>query len=258
METSFLKTAVVIIPTHNEADSINELTDCIVNKIFPDIKNWNMKLLIVDGSSTDGTSEITLKNTAKYNNVFLIQETKKEGIGSAYLKGFTYAVNNLKADAVFEFDGDFQHPPETIPVMINKIDEGYDYVLGSRKIEGGSEFDRALNRKLLTTLGSFMARLILFFPGKYFKKVTDPTTGLKVTRVKGFLDKIDLNKSHLFSTGFGYKLQLLSEILMLGAKYTEIPLKFQKRKGGKSKFIPSTIIETLMSCFKTRIYRTIK
>lgn len=246
------QTAVIVIPTYNEAEIIGKTIDYLCTKTFPDIRtqknlthHWQMKILVVDGNSPDGTGKVVQAKSKLYPDVYLYTETSKDGIGAAYLKGFKYAVEKLSADFVFEFDSDLQHPPETIPVMLRKMEEGYDYVVGSRKIEGGSNPPGwGFKRLLFSEVGGFIARIILFFPFKNFWRVTDPTTGLKVTRVKGFVDQMDMDYSrHLLTRSFGYKLQLFYETLKMGAKFTEIPLKFQARTTGESKIEPQTAKE---------------
>jgi len=246
--------AVIVIPTYNEADNIGKMIEYLNSKTFPSLdKKWNMKILVVDDNSPDGTAKIVEDKSKKYDTVFLLKREAKTGLGSAYLDGFKYAMEKLSADYVFEFDADFQHPPETIPSMLEAMDQGYDYVIGSRKIKGGAEPQgRDFMRMMMTELGGFTARFILFFPFKHFWDVTDPTTGLKVTRVKGFADHLDLTYQHLYSRKFGYKVQLLSETLGLGAKFKEVPLKFANREEGQSKFEPDTSKEILLSCIKTR------
>lgn len=253
-QTKVLPVAVIVIPTYNEVENIGLLVDEFFNIEFPKIKNWEIKVLIVDGKSPDGTGELVKDKSKIYKNLFLYTEEKKQGIGAAYLKGFSKAISEYGADVVIEFDADFQHPPRYVGLLLNEIDAGYDYVIGSRKIEGGSEtYQRNIFRSLLTSFGSIVARLILFFPNKEFWKVSDATTGLKATRVKGFMDKLNLNPEHLHSKKFGYKIQLLSETLHLGAKYKEIPLAFDDRHAGISKFESTTTIEVLVACMKTRL-----
>lgn len=248
--------AVLVIPTYNEADNIGKMIEYLNTKTFPSLpQKWDMKILVVDGNSPDGTGKIVDEKSKKYTNTYLYKETSKDGLGAAYLKGFKYAMETLKADYVFEFDADFQHPPETIPSMLEAMDEGYDYVIGSRKIKGGAEPQgRDFMRMMMTEVGGFAARFILFFPFKHFWDVTDPTTGLKVTRVKGFIDHLDMTFDHLHSRKFGYKVQLLSETLALGAKFKEVPLKFANREAGNSKFESDTTKEILLSCIQTRWY----
>ena len=249
------QTAVVVIPTYNEAENIGRMIEYLSTKTFPDIKakkgsletDWLMHILVVDGNSPDGTGKVVEKYAKKSNNVHLLTETSKDGIGAAYLKGFKYAVNKLKADFVFEFDSDFQHPPETIPLMLQKMEQGYDYVIGSRKIKGGSNPKGwGFKRVFFSEIGGFTGRFIMFFPFKNFWQVTDPTTGLKVTRVKGFIDRMNLDDfGHLLSKSFGYKFQLLFETLKMGAKFCEIPLNFQVRNAGESKIEPKTAKDVL-------------
>lgn len=243
--------AVIVIPTYNEADNIGKMIEYLNSKTFPNIiakkdnltQNWDMKILVVDGNSPDGTGKVVEKEAKKYKNTFLYTETSKDGIGAAYLKGFKYAIDKLDADFVFEFDGDFQHPPETIPLMLKAMEDGYDYVIGSRKIKGGSNPKGwGAKRVFFSEFGGFVARFIMFFPFKNFFQVTDPTTGLKVTRVKGFTDKMDLDwkGDRLLTKSFGYKLQLLFETLKMGAKFKEVPLKFHVRNAGESKIEAKT------------------
>lgn len=244
------KTAVLVIPTYNEADNIGKMIEHLLKKTFPHIQkkqgdlnwDWNMKILVVDGNSPDGTGKVVEKYTKKHKNVHLLTETSKDGIGAAYLKGFKYSMEKLKADYVFEFDGDFQHPPKTIPVMLKAMEEGYDHVIGSRKIKGGSNPKGwGFKRVFFSEVGGLTARFILFFPFKNFFKVTDPTTGLKVTKVKGFIDQMDMDYDrHLLTRSFGYKLQLLFETLAMGAKFKEVPLDFKVRNAGESKIEPKT------------------
>jgi len=249
------ETAVIVIPTYNEADNIGKMIEYLNTKTFPSLpKKWNMKILVVDGNSPDGTGKVVTEKSKKYSNTYLYTETTKDGIGAAYLKGFKYAMEELKADYVFEFDGDFQHPPETIPSMLEAMDEGYDYVIGSRKIKGGSNPKGwGFKRVFFSEFGGFTARFIMFFPFKNFFKVTDPTTGLKVTRVKGFIDKMNLDyKNHLLTKSFGYKLQLLFETLKMGAKFKEVPLEFKVRNAGESKIESKTAKDIFIVAIKLR------
>jgi len=244
-------TAVVIIPTYNEAKVIGKTIDYLFKKTFPGIKDWNMKILVVDDTSPDGTYKIVKEKQKEYNNLRLHLNKEKKGIGYAYVVGFRHAIKELDADVVIEFDADLQHPPKTIPVMLKEIKNGADYVLGSRKVEGGSNPKGwGFKRIFFSEVGGLTARLILFFPSKMFFKITDPTTGLKASRVKGFVDQMDMN--NLYSYQFSYKLQFLYEMVQLGAKIKEIPLKFQLRKTGQSKITTNTIQDTLRTVLLLR------
>jgi len=245
--------SVVIIPTYNEAATIGEMIDYLFEKTFPGIKDWEMKALIVDDTSPDGTYKVVQAKQKKFKNLNLSLSQEKSGIGGAYVRGFKYAMSELKADVVIEMDGDFQHPPETIPVVLAEINNGYDYVLGSRKIEGGSNPKGwGFKRVFFSEFGGFTARFILFFPFKNFFRITDPTTGLKASRVKGFVDHLDMD--HLYSHSFAYKLEFLFKMIKLGAKVKEIPLQFGLRESGASKIEPQTAKEILLTVIKLRWY----
>src|SRR3989344_7333177 len=109
---------ITIIPTYNESESIGRLLDALFEKIFKDIPNHQMDVLVVDGNSPDGTAEIVKKKSAKYPNLNLIVEKEKHGIGAAYIAGMNDAIKNLGADAVIEFDGDWQHDPHDIKRLV--------------------------------------------------------------------------------------------------------------------------------------------
>ncbi len=242
------KVAVVIIPTYNEADSIGKMVGHLFTKTFPQIKTWQMKLLVVDDTSPDGTYKIVQEKQKKYQNLELYLNPEKKGIGFAYLVGFRHAMEKMAADVLIEFDGDFQHPPETIPVMLAEIDRGADYVLGSRKIPGGSNPKGwGFKRVFFSEVGGFVARFVMFFPFKPFFQITDPTTGLKASRVSGFVEKMDMD--NLYSKKFAYKLEFLYKMVGLKAKIKEVPLKFGLRTVGESKIAP----DTAKDIFKTAV-----
>lgn len=246
-----LPVAVVVIPTYNEAGSIGKMIDTLCGKIFPQIKDYQCKLLVVDDTSPDGTYKIVQSKQKQFKNLELYLNPTKAGIGGAYIKGFRFAMKELKADVLIEFDADFQHPPKDIPILLKEITAGYDYVLGSRKIQGGSNPKGwGFKRVFFSEFGGLVARFVLFFPGKTFFKITDPTTGLKASRVKGFVDTLDMD--HLYSKSFGYKLEFLYKMIQLGAKVKEIPLQFGLRTKGESKIEPKTAKDIFRSVFLLR------
>jgi dolichol-phosphate mannosyltransferase len=247
------QTAAIVIATYNEAESIQDMIDCLFGKIIPQIKNWQCKVLIVDDTSPDKTYEIVQKLQKKYTDLHLVINPVKLGMGNAIVKGFHYAIDKLNADVVCEFDADFQHPPEDIPKLLAQIDSGYDFVIGSRKIEGGSVPSTwGLKRKFFTYVGGFASRFIMFFPFKSFFQITDPTTGLRASRVNGFVDRLDLD--HLYSLKFGYKIELLYRMVKLGAKVKEIPLQFGLREKGESKITNNTAKDILRVSILCRFY----
>ena len=240
---------VIIIPTYNEKENIGRMIDVLEGEIFPKIKNNQMEILVVDDKSPDGTAEIVRGKMEKFKNVTL-DLGDKQGLGAAYKRGMKYAIEKLGADAVVEFDADFQHDPKYIIDLVNKFNDGYDYVIGSRFVKGGSipeEWD--FYRKFLTIVGSSLfSRTVLFFPK--INKVRDVSTGLKLTRVKNVLDKVDFSK---IANDFVYKTQILYQIVNMGAKVIEIPLEFKLRERGETKMGFNTVIGTFKAVIILRL-----
>lgn len=217
------------MPSWNEAENIKEMIDVLVKSEFPKI-DADMHLLIVDNRSHDGTDKIVEEASKKYSNVHIIQQDKP-GLGWAYVRGFQYAVSKLNADAVMEMDADFQHPPRFVKPMVDAYLAGADYCIGSRYIKGGSvPKDWALSRKAISFFGNLFIRAVLLN-----FKIHDLTTGFRLTKVKGVLDKIDLEKLHNLDR-FAYKVDLLYQSLKNSKKTVEVPLEFASRTKEKSKF----------------------
>jgi len=244
---------VVIMPTYNEADNISKMIPELVDKEFPKIKGAEMHLLVVndlpsDGSSDDGTGDIVRKNIEKYKNLHILED-KKQGLGWAYIRGMKYAMSKLNADAIMEMDADFQHPPEFVKPMVEAYLDGADYVIGSRYIPGGSiPKEWAFFRKAVSFFGNLFIRIVLLKP-----KIHDLTTGFRLTKVKGVLDKIELDNL-MEPQRFAYKIDLLYQSIKNAKKTVEVPLKFAPRVKEKSKFDTK---ETLAS-FKVAIILGIK
>ena len=245
-----MKRAVVVIPTYNEASTIGNLVRHLVDVTFPET-GWDCHVLVVDGASPDGTAEVVRSAQTGRPNLHLLVEEKKEGLGAAYFKGFAYAEKTLSADVLIEFDGDFQHPPESIPLMLDQIDSGADLVLGSRwKKNGGYPKNWELSRLLFSVVGGLVTRILLFFPSKALFQVTDPTTGLKATRVDGPYRKLHFET--FMSKDFGYKIEMLFRLAKANAVIREIPLKFQTRGAGESKMTGQTPWEVFHTVFLLR------
>jgi len=223
----------VIIPTYNESGSIASLLEELQNVFTTEPKHqWD--IVVVDGASTDCTPDIVKEKRAAYKNVYLIEEGKKRGIAAAYMTGIRYVVDRLQADAFMEFDGDGQHDPRDIPNLVAKLDEGYDYVIGSRYVEGGSAPEWAWQRKLLSRFGSLYTRWLLEWD------VHDATSGFKLTRVKSFVQPKQLLSRH-----YAYKIHLLSAMIESGARIAEVPITFRNREFNTSKSTWRDIVESL-------------
>ena len=177
---------VVVIPTYNEAGTVGQVVEELVGKVFPKIKGHEMELLVVDDHSPDGTGKIIREKMKKYRRISLL-EGEKQGIGMAYARGFRYAITKMGAGAVMEMDGDFQHDPQDVPRFIAELDKGYDYIIGSRYVPGGAiPKEWTIDRKFFSVVGNliYQVSLLMF-------DVHDFTTGFRLARVHGYLDRIN-------------------------------------------------------------------
>ncbi len=237
---------IIIIPTYNEAENIGLLLDTL-QEVFKKVpEKWDMNILVVDDTSPDKTYEIVRNYMKKYKNVYLLLNKEKVGLGGAYIKAMTYAVDKIKADLLFEFDADFQHDPDLIPEFLEKIDEGADLVIGSRYMKGGSipKF-WGITRKILSVGGNIFIRIMMLD-----NKIHDWTTGYRALKPWVFLkvkDKITELKTYSFQISFLYYAK------KEGVKIIEIPLNFKERWKGFSKMpgVQSTI-KTFWFVVKTR------
>jgi dolichol-phosphate mannosyltransferase len=236
------------MPSYNEAKNMGRMIKELFTVEFPKIKKAEMHLLVVDDNSPDGTGEIVKKAMEAHENLHLVTG-EKEGLGKAYIRGMKYAMKKLNADAVMEMDSDFQHPPAFVAPMVEAYLEGADYAIGSRYIPGGSiPKEWPFFRKAISYFGNLFIRIVLVKP-----KLHDLTTGFRLTKVKGVLDKIDLDNL-MEPHRFAYKVDLLYQSVKNAKKVVEVPLQFAPRKQEKSKFDTKEMIAT----FKVAIILGIK
>ena len=229
---------VIVMPSYNEAENIGRMIDELVDKEFPKIDSAEMHLLVVDDNSPDGTGDVVKRAMKSRQNLHLLRGMKK-GLGWAYIRGMKYATSKLKADAVMEMDADFQHPPRFVKPMVEAYLAGADYVIGSRYIPGGSvPKEWAMSRKAISYFGNLFIRLVLLKP-----RLHDLTTGFRLTKVKGVLDKIELDYL-MEKERFAYKVDLLYQSIKNAKKTVEVPLEFASRTQEKSKFNPKEMIAT--------------
>jgi len=217
--------AVVVNPTFNEAENIERLVSAVQSL---DIPGWQIHQLVVDDNSPDHTGELVKSLQKKFPRLHLITG-QKAGLGAAYGRGFRYAMKELSVDVLIEMDADFSHDPAVIPQLLREIDKGYDLVIGSRYVPGGSvPTDWGAFRKLNSSVANLFARYVA---GLY--KIHDVTAGFKAIRVKNVADQVNWGRTH----AQGYSFQLMGDyyILKHTSKVKEIPIKFIDRKRGQSK-----------------------
>lgn len=222
-----MKTAVIIIPTYNEAKNILTLVDRIMD-ISQSVSNWNIHILIVDSNSPDNTQDVVRKLQKKYTDKLHLLMTEKEGLGKAYMNGFSYAVDKLNAYVIFEMDADHSHDPKNIPQFLKKIETGADFVIGSRYIKGGSiPEDWGIERKLFSICANLYVRFGFMKPS-----ITDWTDGYRA--IKTWVIKAILPNIKQYS-GYVFQIAVIDNALKHKAHFAEIPVNFIDRKEGKSK-----------------------
>ena len=138
-----------ILPTYNEAENIEPFIRAVLPRLAEGAADH--KLLVVDDSSPDGTGEIADRLAAEHDAVEVLHRSSKEGLGRAYLAGFSYALER-GAELVLEMDADFSHDPADIPRLIAAAADA-DIVLGSRYVEGGGVTDWGLVRRIVSRGG---------------------------------------------------------------------------------------------------------
>ena len=210
----------VVLGTYNESDNISRLIP-ILEGIFQSQK-IDGEIVVVDDNSPDGTAKIVKEFGAEYGNVKLLSRPRKLGPGSAHAEGYRHA----RGDIIVGMDTDFSHDPADIPKFIAKINEGFDLVLASRYIRGGSyqvgSFE-TLKKSLASRAGNILLRLISRVP------VHDFTTSFRAVRRRV------VEEVYTASAGNSFFMEFVVKAYRKGFAMTEIPIVFKDRVSGRSK-----------------------
>ncbi|MBU6997382.1 MAG: polyprenol monophosphomannose synthase [Theionarchaea archaeon] len=236
-----VKNVFIIIPTYNEAENVAPLLEQI-HTLSTSLPEYHIDILVADDSSPDGTAELVLSLAQRFGNVHLLSGPK-EGMGAAYIRAISAVANSCHV--IITMDADLSHPPLMIPQFLEKIDEGYDVVIGSRYIEGGGTPGWSLTRQLISYFANAMARSIA---GLY--SVHDCTSSYRAIRTS-LLRKISLES--LSTKGYAFATASLWEYVHKNAKIYEIPLIFHDRTKGATKLQYSDMIEYFFNCFRLRL-----
>ena len=232
---------LVIIPTFNEAGSIESLARGILNTVTRE-GNHPIEILIVDDSSTDGTRDIL--ESIGSNRIHLLVRASKEGLGKAYLAGFKWGLER-KYTHFITMDGDGSHRYEELTWLIS-ASHNRDLVLGSRWMPGGEIINWPMRRIILSRLGTLYARILLGLP------FTDITGGYKIYS-RWLLESIQL--STIDSQGYCFQIEMVNKAYHIGASYTEVPITFFEREYGESKMNKKIVLEAIWNVTKWGIRR---
>ncbi len=224
---------LVVVPTYNERDNLPPLVQRLLALPVA------VDVLIVDDNSPDGTGQLADQLASKNPSVKVLHRTEKEGLGRAYIAGFTWALEN-KYEFVFELDGDFSHNPDDIPMFLNAAREA-DLVLGSRYLNGIRIINWPLSRLMLSKSAAKYVQVITGMP------FTDPTGGYKCFRRRA-LEAIHLEG--IRSNGYSFQIEMTHKLWRQGMKIVEVPIVFTDRFQGHSKMSGHIVREALLMVWR--------
>lgn len=215
---------LVILPTYNEADNVIDLS----SQVFA--QDASIEVLVVDDNSPDGTGDLVEKAAELEPRLHLLRRPGKLGLGTAYLAGFRYGLEE-GFDRIFTMDCDFSHSPKYLPEMLKCMDE-YDMVIGSRYVPGGGVENFPWYRRLLSAFANFYARTLLRLD------IRDCTAGYRGYS-REVLETVD--PFQIRSSGYSFLEEMAWRVARCGFSTGEIPIIFEQRKAGASKIESSEI-----------------
>lgn len=227
---------LVITPTYNERENLPVFLSAVF-AAAPEVH-----ALVVDDGSPDGTGDVADGLAASDPRVHVIHRAAKMGLGTAYLRGFAWALEH-DYDTVFEMDADLSHDPKYIPEFLRALDAGADIVIGSRNIPGGGVEGWGPGRHVISKGGSIYSRVILGIG------VRDLTSGYKAFTRRA-LESIDLGSVR--SNGYSFQIELTYRGLLRGMKVSEVPILFVDRVQGRSKMSRKIFAEAVLMVWKLR------
>jgi dolichol-phosphate mannosyltransferase len=223
-----LGTALVIIPTYNEAENIKK----IVGRVRASVPDAHV--LVADDNSPDGTGKLADELAAEDDHVQVLHRKGKEGLGAAYLAGFAWGMEHGYGVLV-EMDADGSHQPEELPRLLTAL-KGADLVLGSRWVPGGRVVNWPKSREFISRGGSMYSRLMLDVP------IRDVTGGFRAFR-RETLEGLGLGE--VASQGYCFQVDLARRAVKSGFHVVEVPITFVERELGDSKMSRDILVEAL-------------
>ena len=232
--------SIVIIPTYNEKENIEK----IIRAVFALEKCFH--ILIIDDGSPDSTAQIVhgLIEKEFADRLFIIERSGKLGLGTAYIKGFKWALER-KYDYVFEMDADFSHDPNDLPRLYSAChDEGGDVAVGSRYVSGVNVVNWPIGRVLMSYFASQYVQMVTGF------KVHDTTAGF-VCYKRRVLETIELDKIRF--KGYAFQIEMKFTARKIGFNIKEVPVIFVNRREGTSKMSGGIFSEAFFGVMRLRL-----
>ena len=227
----------IVLPTYNESQNIARLLDSIAETLPADTA---AEIIVVDDNSPDGTGDIANQHAKNSGNkklhIEVISRPDKQGLSSAILAG----VQSAAGEIVVVMDGDFSHPPQTIPHMVEELqDSKYDIVVASRYVKGGSVMGWPFKRRLMSKGATKIAQVGLGI------EVKDPMSGFFAFR-RRIIEGVKFD-------AIGYKMLLEILVKAKGVRVKEVPYTFTNRAAGASKLNSSVVFDYFRAVWK--LYR---
>jgi len=231
--------ALIIIPTYCEKESIEKL----VRNIFS--LKTDFDILVIDDNSPDNTSEIVEKLIREMpGKIYLLERPSKLGLGTAYITGFNWALQN-HYEFIFEMDADFSHNPNDLEPLLETIQkDGVGMAVGSRYKKGVSIVHWPMGRLLLSFYASMYVRIATGMC------VRDATAGF-VCYKREVLEKLNLDKIHM--KGYGFQIEMKFKTWKLGYEIEEVPVIFINRELGDSKMSGGIFSEAFMGVIRMKL-----
>jgi len=240
MADNIISDSIVIIPTYNEKENIEK----IIRAVFALEKAFH--ILIIDDGSPDGTARIVkgLMEDEFKDRLFLVERRGKLGLGTAYIRGFKWALER-DYEYIFEMDADFSHDPNDLPRLYAAChDEGYDVAIGSRYVTGVNVVNWPIGRVLMSYFASKYVRLVTGF------KVHDTTAGFKCYK-RQVLKTIELDKIRF--KGYAFQIEMKYTAYKIGFKIKEVSVIFVNRREGTSKMSGGIFGEAFFGVMRLRM-----
>lgn len=237
-----MRESLVIIPTFNEIENIQRMLDTVLSL------EHSFHVLIVDDGSPDGTADVVKTNQQGHpDRIHLLQRAGKLGLGTAYITGFRWALEQ-GYELIYEMDCDFSHNPADLLRLRNACLSGADVAVGSRYTRGGKVSNWPLGRILMSYFASVYVNLILWLG------VKDSTAGFKCYR-KEVLQKIDLSRIQFI--GYAFQIEMKYNARQLGFHIQEVPITFIDRELGTSKMSMNIFREAFLGVLQMR-FRSVR
>ena len=228
--------ALVIVPTFNERDNLQLLVDALM-------RHPNVKLLVVDDASPDGTGELADAIARQHpGRIDVMHRTERPGLGRSYIDGIRRALERPPGDpgdvdVIVQMDADLSHDPRHLPALIAATAHA-DVAIGSRYVAGGAIVNWPRHRRLLSRFANLYIRLVTRLG------VRDCTSGYRCWR-RAALAALPLDR--FTSDGYSFLIELLYVAEGLGSRITEVPITFVERRQGKSKLSSAVLLESALT-----------